>query len=112
MEFLHTDTPDDVELKLQVLEIYNHKLDERERRRELLLQHGELVAEGETTRDAADKAGSGLSADEKRVVEQLRLFSRFQTPEEHTRFVEGISEENRLRKRLRQVSHGDRGGNT
>ena len=38
MEFLHTDTPDDVELKLQVLEIYNHKLDERERRRELLLR--------------------------------------------------------------------------
>jgi hypothetical protein len=31
MEFLHTDSKDDVELKLQVLEIYNHKLDERER---------------------------------------------------------------------------------
>ena len=42
MEFLPEDSKHDVELKLKMLEIYNCRLDERERRTKLIVGHGLL----------------------------------------------------------------------
>lgn len=39
MEFNDFDTEEDRKLKLRTLEIYNKRMDERERRRDLLLSH-------------------------------------------------------------------------
>ena len=46
MEFNADDTMEDVQLKLKVLAIYNHRLDERERRKKFILEqvsHGRML---------------------------------------------------------------------
>ena len=40
MEFSPDDHPSERELKLQVIGIYNHKLDERNRRKEFVIERG------------------------------------------------------------------------
>ena len=40
LDFLETDTPELVSAKVRMLQIYNERLDERERRRELIKQMG------------------------------------------------------------------------
>ena len=100
MEFLPGESQEDVELKLQVLEIYNLKLDERERRKRFLIQRPELLRAPDEKEAALE---AKRTAQEKHMVGSLRMFARFQTPDEHQQFMEGLAEENRLRLRLRQL---------
>lgn len=100
MEFLPGESQEDVELKLQVLEIYNLKLDERERRKQFLMQRPELLRAPDEKEAALE---AKRTAQEKHMVASLRMFARFQTPDEHQQFLEGLAEENRLRVRLRQL---------
>ena len=100
MEFLPDESTEDVELKLQVLEFYNLKLDERRNRTTFLMRRPELLrVPGE--KEAALEAKRTVS--EKEMVASLRMFARFQTVDEHQQFLEGLAEENRLRARLRQL---------
>jgi len=100
MEFLPDESAEDVELKLQVLEFYNLKLDERENRTKFLMERPELLrVPGE--KEAALEAKRTVQ--EKEMVASLRMFARFQTVDEHQQFLEGLAEENRLRARLRQL---------
>ncbi len=100
MEFLPGESQEDVELKLQVLEIYNLKLDERERRKQFLIQRPELLRAPDEKEAALE---AKRTAQEKHMVASLRMFARFQTRDEHQQFLEGLAEENRLRARLRQL---------
>ena len=100
MEFLAGESQEDVELKLQVLEIYNLKLDERERRKQFLIERPELLRAPDEKEAALE---AKRTAQEKHMVESLRMFARFQTRDEHQQFLEGLAEENRLRGRLRQL---------
>lgn len=100
MEFLPGESQEDVELKLQVLEIYNLKLDERERRTQFLIERPELLRAPDEKEAALE---AKRTAQEKYMVDSLRMFARFQTRDEHQQFLEGLAEENRLRGRLRQL---------
>lgn len=97
MEFTSSDSPQDRQLKLQIIEMYNAKLDERERRRHFLLSRG-LVDYRKN-----QKADEKLPLDERDLVRRMRLFERLHTPEEHQQFISDILKAKRLRKEIAKL---------
>jgi transcriptional adapter 2-alpha len=97
MEFSSSDSPQDRELKLQIIEIYNSKLDERERRKNFLLSRSLLNYRQNQQADLK------MPRDERDLVRRLRLFERLHTPEEHEQFVADILKAKRLRKEIAKL---------
>jgi Myb-like DNA-binding domain/Zinc finger, ZZ type len=97
MEFSQGDPPQDKQLKLQVLEIYCQKLDEREKRKNFIMSRNlydyrkSLQLEQE------------MPADERDLVRRMRLFERLHTPDEHKIFIEDILKAKRLRKEIAKL---------
>ncbi|KAI8469008.1 MAG: hypothetical protein J3K34DRAFT_514672 [Monoraphidium minutum] len=97
MEFREDDGPGDIEHKLRMLEIYNTRLDERERRRAFILEHGLLNVrrmQGLETRRLPH---------EREQHAQMRVFARYLPPGAHEALVEGLLAENRLRARIAEL---------
>lgn len=94
MEFSEDDHPTERELKLKVIEIYNQKLDERERRKKFVVERGLLDYKQHQQLERR------RPKDEREIIAQMRPFARFQTPEEHERLVEGLIAAMRLRKQI------------
>lgn len=97
MEFTSSDSPQDRQLKIQIIEMYNAKLDERERRKQFLLSRG-LVDYRKN-----QKADEELPRDERDLVRRMRLFERLHTPEEHAKFISDILKAKRLRKEIAKL---------
>jgi hypothetical protein len=97
MEFLPGESEQDKQLKLQVLAIYNSKLDEREKRKKFVLNR-KLYDYRQH-----QKALEQLPRDERDLVNRMRLFERFHTPEEHRRFIADLLKAKRLRKEIAKL---------
>jgi hypothetical protein len=97
MEFTRDDTPQEKQLKLQVLEIYCQKLDEREKRKNFILSR-HLYDYRKYVQD-----DQKLPKDERDLVHRMRMFERFHTPEEHERFLADILKAKRLRKEIAKL---------
>ncbi|KAK2195815.1 bifunctional Homeobox-like domain superfamily/SANT-Myb domain/Zinc finger [Babesia duncani] len=97
MEFRPEDTPEQIELKLQVLEIYNSKIDERIYRKKIIISRGLLDAK------ALQQKERKWTAEEKELYNALRPFLRFQTNEEHDHTVQLLIKERKLRTKLYQL---------
>ncbi|KAL7438474.1 hypothetical protein ACHAXH_003861 [Discostella pseudostelligera] len=97
MEFTCDDTEADRELKLDVLRIFNAKLDERERRKQFIIDRGLL-----NYRENQEKMWQ-MAPDERQLVQRMRIFARYQTREEHEAFVDKIIEAKRLRKEISKL---------
>ena len=97
MEFSTNDLPQDRLLKIQVIEIYNQKLDERERRKKFLLNRDLLDYRKNQLLDAQ------IPRDERDLVRRMRLFERLHTPEEHQAFLGDIIRAKRLRKEIAKL---------
>lgn len=97
MEFLPNEPEEDRKLKLQVLAIYNSKLDEREKRKDFIISRQlwdyRALYQGETK----------LPRDERDLVHRMRLFERFHTPAEHQKFLADILKAKRLRKEIAKL---------
>uniref|UniRef100_K3X7P8 Transcriptional adapter n=1 Tax=Globisporangium ultimum (strain ATCC 200006 / CBS 805.95 / DAOM BR144) TaxID=431595 RepID=K3X7P8_GLOUD len=94
MEFSEDDHPTERELKLKVIEIYNAKLDERERRKRFVIERGLLDYKRH------QQSERRRPKDERELIAQMRPFARFQTPKEHDDFVNGLITAMRLRKQI------------
>jgi hypothetical protein len=94
MEFTQADTQHDKQLKLQVLDIYYQKQEEREKRKKFIMTRN-LYDYRKFVEDEAK-----IPADERDLVHRLRLFERFHTPEEHKQFIADILKAKRLRKEI------------
>ncbi|GIX62611.1 transcriptional coactivator ADA2, putative [Babesia caballi] len=97
MEFRPEDTPEQIELKLKVIEIYNSKLDERIYRKKVIISRGLLDAKALQQKDRR------CTGEEKELYNILRPFLRFQTVEEHDHTVRLLVRERKLRTRLFQL---------
>eukprot|EP00375_Theileria_parva_P003615 XP_766300.1 transcriptional adapter 2 protein [Theileria parva strain Muguga] len=97
MEFRPDDTPEQIELKLNVIEIYNSKLDERIYRKKIIIERGLL-----DTKSLQQKERK-YTTEEKELYNLFRPFLRFQTPEEHDHTIQLIVKERKLRSRLYQL---------
>ena len=92
MEFSANDHQQDQALKLQIINIYNDKLKERENRKTFLVERNLL---GYRKNQAADHM---LPPDERDLMHRIRLFARFHTAKEHDKFIQKIIKAKRLRK--------------
>ena len=97
MEFLPGESEEDKQLKLQVMAIYNSKLDEREKRKQFILSR---KLYDYRKRQAQDEQ---LPRDERDLVQRMRLFERFHTPQEHEMFLADILKAKRLRKEIAKL---------
>jgi len=97
MEFSPNDLPQDRQLKIQVIQVYNAKLDERERRKNFLLNQNLLDYRKNQQIDQQ------LPSDERDLLRRMRLFERLHTPEEHKLFVADLLKAKRLRKEIAKL---------
>mmetsp|Transcript_43983 Transcript_43983/g.138238 ORF Transcript_43983/g.138238 Transcript_43983/m.138238 type:complete len:280 (-) Transcript_43983:223-1062(-) len=99
MVFEAQEPPADVELKLQVIRIYNRKLDQRQERKDFVVQRGLL--------DYKKFLGAERRRpkDERDIVSRLRPFSRYMTLEEHERWIESILRSKRLKRRIEELQY-------
>ncbi|GFR44583.1 hypothetical protein Agub_g5858 [Astrephomene gubernaculifera] len=104
MEFGEYDNPADVQQKLQMLMIYNRRLDERERRRGFVLERGLL-----NTR-AAQVLEKKRNTQEKDLYARMRVFARYQSQAAHDEMMEGLLLEARLRTRIAELREYRRNG--
>lgn len=97
IEFKEGEPPAETELKLKMLEIYNAKLDDRERRKAFLLERGLLnykkVISAERRRPK----------EEREILAHMRPFARFLPAKDFDELVAGIITEVRLRKRIEKL---------
>lgn len=97
MEFLPREPPQDRELKLKVLAIYNAKLEEREKRKRFVLSR--KLYDYRTIQMEEQK----LPKDERDLIHRMRLFERFHTPAEHQQFLADLLKAKRLRKEIAKL---------
>lgn len=97
MEFLETDTEQEKQLKLQVLQIYYQKQNEREQRKQFILSRN-LYDYRKYVKNEQD-----LPQDERDLRHRMRLFERFHTPQEHKLFIDDIIKAKRLRKEIAKL---------
>eukprot|EP00956_Cyclotella_meneghiniana_P031276 scaffold81739_cov67-Cyclotella_meneghiniana.AAC.4 len=97
LEFSAEDTNADRDLKVEVIKIFNSKLDERQRRKEFILE--KKLTNYRENQEQFQK----LPADERHLIHRMRLFERFHTFEEHQTFVDNILKAKRLRKEIAKL---------
>ncbi|OII72281.1 SANT domain- and SWIRM domain-containing protein [Cryptosporidium ubiquitum] len=97
MEFRDSDTPQEKELKLQILEIYNSKLDERTYRKRFVIERNLLDIKLQQQKEKK------RTKDERDLHSFLKPISRFQTEEEQEKLVSLLIEEKRIRSHLQKV---------
>ena len=90
MDFVAGEHVTETELKLQVLAIYNSKLDERERRKRFVIERGLL----DYKRLLAVERRR--PKEERELADSMRPFARFMSGAEHEDLVRGIILEGRL----------------
>lgn len=99
MEFSPNDHPSERELKLQIIDIYNAKLDEREKRKEFLRERNLLDYRKNQVRE------NQLPPDERNLVQRMRLFARFHSPSQHENFLQSLLKAKKLRKEIAQLQY-------
>ena len=97
MEFSSLDPVEERELKIKVLKIYNARLEERERRKQFLIDRNLLDYRKKLEED------NKLPADERDLVNRLRLFARFHSAKEHEDFIQNVLKAKRLRKEISKL---------
>lgn len=94
MEFLEEETGEERAAKFRLLDIYNHKLTQRIKRKEFVITRN-LMELKESAR--VEKA---RTKEEKEIHCMMRVLARFSSMEEHEGLVQGIIREKQLRQRI------------
>ena len=89
LDFIEGEHTTETELKLKILEIYNAKLDERERRKAFIIERGLL----DYKRLLAVERRR--PKEEREIYDAFRPFARFLSPKEHEELVRGVILEHR-----------------
>jgi len=97
MEFSPTDSAEDRALKVKVIEIYNKRLNEREKRKQFLVDRNLL--DYKKNQMLLQK----LPAEERDLVNRMRLFARFHSADEHETFVQNLLKAKLLRKEIAKL---------
>lgn len=84
-------------MKKKILEIYNKRLDERIKRKKFVVERGLLDLKKQNILDRTK------TKEEKEIYNVLKVFARFQTPDEHDKQVQNIVKERELRRRIEEL---------
>lgn len=104
LEFLDDDTPDEKELKMNVLKVYNAQLDEREKRKRFVIERNLLDIKRQMNFERK------LSKDDREIFNCLKPFARFMENSQFFEMFEGIVLEKNLRQRLNQLKQYKKAG--
>eukprot|EP01132_Coremiostelium_polycephalum_P001249 gene1249-1576_t len=94
LTFEPDDTPEDREIKLQILESYNERLDERIRRRNFIIEKGLLDYK---------KIERKRFKDDKEIYNNLKVFLQTMSKEDHEKLVNGLIIEKNVKNRIEQL---------
>jgi len=97
MEFGEDDTPDEIKLKEEVIELYNARLDERIRRKKFVIDRGILDVK------KIQKCERKKTQEEKDIINSMKVFARFNNKEDHERLVQNLIKERQLREVIEQL---------
>ncbi len=98
LEFLEEDTPEEYRLKMDILNVYNAQLDERQLRKKFVIERNFLDIKKHMNFERK------LSKDDREIYNSLKPFARFF--DDHATFLEffeGIVLEKNLKQRLNQL---------
>lgn len=101
MEFKNTDSDAERELKLRVLHIYCKRLDERKHRKDFILERNLLYP---------DPFEKNLTAEEREMCKQYRVFMRFHSKEEHQELLRSVIEKHRILRRIQDLKEARAAG--
>ena len=82
---------------MKILEVYNIRLDERIKRKNFVIERDMLDLKKQNMLDMM------RSKEEKEIWNLLKVFARFNTPEEHEKLVQGIYREKILRQKIEEL---------
>lgn len=99
LEFGENDSEEMVNKKLRLIEIYNRRLDERERRREFVVSRGLVNVKRQQYLDRR-RAHS-----ERDLLGRLRVLARYMQQPQWEALADGILTEHRIRARIAQLQH-------
>lgn len=91
MEFLDDDTDSQIQLKNDVISLYNARLDERIRRKKFVIERGLLEFK------KIQKFERKKSKEEREIINTMKIFARFNTPDDHDKLVNSLIKERLLR---------------
>ena len=106
MEFRELDTEEDRKLKIRMIEIYNERLAERQRRKNFILERGLLNVKKQ---QMFEKKRSQYERD---LHGTLRVFMRYLSQSEYDVLLEGLAAENKIRTRIGELKEYRRNGIT
>ncbi|KAI8069770.1 uncharacterized protein B0P05DRAFT_550803 [Gilbertella persicaria] len=106
MVFNDDDTPEEVDLKVMVLDIYNSRLDRRMERKNLIFERRWLdFKRMQATERKRQK-------EEREIYNKTRVFCRLQTEADYDLFVKGLIKEQQLRDRIATLQEWRQAGLT
>ena len=82
---------------MKILEIYNIRLDERIKRKKFVIERDMLDLKKQNMLDRI------RTKEEKEIYNLLKIFARFNTPEDHEKLVQGIYKEKMLRQKIEEL---------
>lgn len=97
MDFGEDDTEEQIKDKLRLIDIYNKRLDERERRKEFVLSRGLVKVKRQ---QLIDRRRTGH---EKEIIGKLRVFARYMPHPQWEALTDGLTIEGRLRARIQEL---------
>lgn len=106
MQFNDDDTPEEIDLKVMVLDIYNSRLDRRMERKRLIFERGWLEYKKMQAQERK------RPREERELYNRTRVFCRLQTPSDYEMFVKGLVNEQRLRDRIAALQEWRKAGLT
>eukprot|EP00752_Nemacystus_decipiens_P012859 g11385.t1 len=94
MEFRPTDHASEKQLKLDVIAVYNHRLDEREKRKKFVIERNLLDYKKPPV------GGKKRGREDRDLVARLRPFARFSDPKEHDELIDNLLVAKKIRSRI------------
>ncbi|KAL1915166.1 uncharacterized protein VTP21DRAFT_7647 [Calcarisporiella thermophila] len=104
--FTEEDTPEETELKVAVLEIFNHKIDKRLERKRFIFDRGLLNYKKNVAEEKK------RTKEERDLFNRLRPYSRVQTAGDFQKFVDGLLNEMKLREQITKLQEYRQNGIT
>jgi transcriptional adapter 2-alpha len=84
-------------MKFRLIDIYNHKLDERLKRKEFVITRGLLDLKEQM------RLEKNRTKEEKEIYNMMKVFARFSSAKEHEELVKGIIREKQIRQRIEEL---------
>ena len=98
MEFNENDSEMEIQMKYKILDIYNARLDERNKRKDFVIERDLLNTEKQ------DLLEEKRTEEEKKIYNLMKVLARFNKPEEHELLVQGLIKEKKQSNKITQLN--------